>query len=151
MVRRASELEAEVAELDDRWRRALADFDNLRKRLARELERAQAEERARVAAQWLPVVDNLELALANADADPAALLEGIQAVLDQALAVLERLGYTRSDALGQRFEPARHEAVSTVADSDAPAGTVVKVVRPGYGEGERQLRPASVVVSTRGG
>lgn len=142
-----AELRAEVARLDDAWRRALADLDNLRKRTAREIEQRRAEERARVAAEWLPVIDNLDLALQHAGDADGALTEGVRAVRDQAIAVLARLGFPRRDDLGAKFDPARHEAVATVADPGAPAGTVVRVVRPGYGDGEHQLRPAAVVVA----
>ena len=64
-------------------------------------------------------------------------------------ALLARLGFPRHDEVGGRFDPSRHEAVSTVADPDTAPGTVVEVVRPGYGDGERQLRPAAAVVSTK--
>jgi molecular chaperone GrpE len=146
---KVADLEDKVADLDDRWRRALADLDNLRKRLAREAERDRSLERARVAAAWLPILDNLELALSHAGADPAAVLEGVRAVRDQAIAVLAGLGFARHDERGERFDPNRHEAVSTVAHPDAAPGTVVHVVRPGYGEGDTLLRPAAVVVSTK--
>lgn len=146
---RIAELEAEVAELEDRWKRALADIDNLWKRFAREVDRVQVDERARVVADWLPVIDNLELALEHARADPDAIVEGVRAVHEQALAALARLGFVRRDDVGEKFDPARHEAVSAVTDTDAPPGTVVHVVRPGYADGERQLRPAAVVVSKR--
>jgi molecular chaperone GrpE len=143
-----AELEARVAELHDRYLRTAAELDNVRKRTAREAERQRVEERARVAAEWLPVLDNLELALHHAEADPAALLDGVRAVRDQALGVLTRLGFPRQAEVGVGFDPAKHEAVSAVPDPASPAGTVVEVVRPGYGNDERQLRPASVVVST---
>lgn len=143
------ESRAELAAMEDRWRRALADLDNFRKRTARELQRQREDERARVAAEWLPVLDNLELALEHAKGDTDPVVQGIRAVRDQALEVLERLGFPRRDDAGQRFDPARHEAVSTVVDENAPPGTVVHVVRPGYGDDEHTLRPAAVVVSTR--
>src|SRR5690349_14002181 len=74
----------DVEELEDRWRRALADLDNLRKRYARELPREREAERSRVAAAFLPVIDNLELALAHAGADdPGAIVSGVRAVRDQ--------------------------------------------------------------------
>ncbi|MFD5733292.1 nucleotide exchange factor GrpE [Streptomyces sioyaensis] len=140
---------AELDELQDRWRRALADLDNLRKRHAKELDAVRNEERARTAAAWLPVVDNLDLALTHAGSDPSAVLEGVKAVRDQAVDVLRRLGYPRYEETGVPFEPARHEGVGTVVDPDAEPNTVVQVVRPGYGEGSRQLRPAAVMVSKR--
>jgi molecular chaperone GrpE len=147
--RTAAELEERVEELEDLWRRALADLDNLRKRLAKDIEHQRAQERARSAAQWLPVVDNLDLALKHAEADRDAIVEGVRAVRDQAVAVLSGLGFPRRDReVGTTFDPARHEAVATMPSAGTPEGTVVDVVRPGYGDGERQLRPAGVVVAT---
>ncbi|WP_435581917.1 nucleotide exchange factor GrpE [Amycolatopsis thermoflava] len=140
-----------VAEVEDRWRRALADLDNLRKRYARELERERAAERARAASAWLPVLDNLELALAHAQADSDPVVHGVRATRDQAVEVMSLLGFPRYDTAGVPFDPARHEVVSVVDDPDRPPGIVVEVVRPGYGQGERQLRPAAVVVNRRQG
>lgn len=144
---RVIELERQVAELDDRWRRAVADLDNLRKRYARDSEQQRWQERARVAAAWLPIVDNLELALNHATADPGAIVQGVRAVRDQALTVLAGLGFPRRDDTGAVFDPGRHEAVAVTADAHATPGTVIQVVRPGYGDGEHQLRPAAVVVA----
>jgi molecular chaperone GrpE len=139
-----------VAEVEDQLRRALADLDNLRKRFDREVARERAAERARVVALWLPVVDDLERALGHAGADTGAVVEGIRAVHQHALSVLERLGIHRFDDVGQPFDPYRHEAVGSIP-SDAPAGTIVAAVRPGYRTGESTLRPASVVVSQGSG
>jgi molecular chaperone GrpE len=144
-----AELRAEIARLTDQWRRAAADLDNYRKRVARESAQQRDDERARVAAQWLPVLDNLDLALEHGAADPASIVQGVQAVRDQALGILARLGYPRRVDLGTEFDPARHEAVAGRPDANATPGTVLQVVRPGYGDDERQLRPASVVVATR--
>ncbi|MFC0556733.1 nucleotide exchange factor GrpE [Planotetraspora thailandica] len=141
--------EETVSQLRDRWLRAEAELDNLRKRTLREIERQRSDERARVAAEWLPVIDNLELALQHAGSGTDAVMEGVRAVRDQAVALLARLGFPRAEDLGTRFDPARHEAVSTAEDPEAEPGTVVAVVRPGYGGGVNQLRPAAVVVSTR--
>jgi molecular chaperone GrpE len=142
-------LEQRIAELEDLWRRALAELDNYRKRTSRELARARKEERVRVAAEWLPVIDNLDLALEHAREDPGNIVEGVRAVHQQALAILAALGFPRRDDEGQVFDPAYHEAVSTVDDGEVPAGTVAQVVRPGYGSEEDVLRPAAVVVATR--
>ena len=68
-----------------------------------------------MAAEWLPVLDNLDLALAHAAADPAAIIEGVRAVRDQAVGVLARLGFPRRDDLGANFDPARHEAIGVRA------------------------------------
>jgi molecular chaperone GrpE len=128
-------LEATVAELEDRWRRALADLENLRKRHARELRHEADAERRRICLAWLPVVDNLELALDHAAGDPAAVIVGVRAVRDQAVALLD---------------PLRHEAVGVVDEPGTAPGTVVRVLRPGYGvPPDRQLRPAAVVVSRK--
>ncbi|MBV8540065.1 MAG: nucleotide exchange factor GrpE [Pseudonocardiales bacterium] len=137
-----------VATLEDRLRRAL---DNLRKRYARELERQRAAEANRVAAAWLLVLDNLDLALDHADADPSTIIEGVRTVRDQALAVLASLGFSRHDEVGVPFDPTRHEVVTVVDDSEAEPGTVVRVLRPGYGTAERQLRPGAVTVAGRRG
>lgn len=141
------ELQQQVGELEDRWRRALAEADNLRKRYERESAQQRARERAQVAAAWLPVLDHLDLALAHATANPTAIIEGVRGVRDQALAVLAGLGFPRRDDVGTTFDPARHEAVAATPAHQVPAGTVLEVVRPGYGERERQLRPAGVVVA----
>lgn len=142
-------LRERIAELEEQSLRALADLDNLRKRNARDLSQVRAEERAKVAAEWLPVLDTLDLALDHAGADPASIVAGVAAVREQALAVLGRLGFPRREDEGVPFDPVWHEAVATVSDDDAPVGTVVQVVRPGYGEDGRQLRPAAVVVAQR--
>src|SRR6266481_3605032 len=141
------DLTARVAELEDLRLRALADLDNTRKRGAAQARTAAADAEARVAAQFLPVVDNLERALAHAQADPDAIIEGVRAVRDQADAILARLGFPRREEAGVRFDPARHEAVAVQAGTDADAGTVIEVVRAGYGDREHQLRPAQVVVA----
>jgi molecular chaperone GrpE len=138
-----------TAEAQDRWRRTAAELDNTRKRAAREVGQARERERAAVAGQFLPVLDNLELALVHADADPASIIDGIRAVRDQAIAVLARLGYERRDQSGVPFDPAAHEVVTVVDDPDAAPGTVVRVLRPGYGDSERQLRPVGVAVARR--
>ncbi|TCC50368.1 nucleotide exchange factor GrpE [Kribbella pittospori] len=144
----ATELLAQIGELEDRWRRAVADLDNFRKRAAREAERQLEDERARVIRRWLSVVDNLELALDHAGADADPVVEGVRAVRDQALAILTEYGYPRYDDLGRPFDPELHEAVGTVPAPDSPPGTVVHVVRPRYGDADRLLRPAAVIVAT---
>ena len=144
---RLAGLQARLAEAEDQKLRALADLDNLRKRCAAQVERAEADARTQVARQWLPVVDNLERALEHAAADPRTIVEGIQAVRQQALGVLASLGFPRRDDTGATFDPARHEAVAATYDPRVSPGTVVQVVRPGYGEPDRQLRPAQVIVA----
>jgi molecular chaperone GrpE len=141
---------ARIAELEDARLRALADLDNMRKRCTAQIRRAGEEAGAAVARQWLPVIDSLDLALAHATADPAAIVDGVEAVREQAIGVLARLGFPRRDDRGARFDPARHEAVATRPDPGTEADMVAEVVRPGYGEGDHQLRPAQVVVARPG-
>ena len=141
---------ARIAELEDLRLRALADLDNVRKRCAAQVSRAEAETRAAVTRQWLAVVDNLDLALEHAEADPASIVDGVRAVRAQALDILARLGFARRDDRGARFDPARHEAVAARPDPEAKADMVAEVVRPAYGEGDHQLRPAQVVVARPG-
>lgn len=144
-----AELARELARIRDRWQRAEAELDNVRKRCRREVEQASAAERARVSAAWLPVLDNLELALRHAQADPASIVAGVAAVRNQALAVLAGFGFTRSEDLGKPFDPARHEAVQVIDAPDAEPGTVVTVLRPGYTAEGGMLRPAVVTVARR--
>ena len=142
--------EDRAAELEG-LRRALADLDNARKRCAAQLTRVEAETRAAVAREWLPVLDNLDRALEHSSADPAAIIEGVRAVRDQALGVLDRLGFPRRENdQGGMFDPARHDAVAVRDAAGAADGSVVEVIRPGYGEGDHQLRPAQVVVARAG-
>jgi molecular chaperone GrpE len=142
-----ADLHAQLAEAKDLRLRAMADADNARKRCAGQVQRAEAEARAQVARQWLPVIDNLERALAHAQAEPGSIIEGVEAVRQQALDVLTKLGYSRRDDTGARFDPARHDAIASRTVPGAAPGTVVEVLAPAYGDGDHQLRPAQVVVA----
>ncbi|HTV98788.1 MAG TPA: nucleotide exchange factor GrpE [Streptosporangiaceae bacterium] len=145
-----AEAAARIAELEDQRLRALAELDNMRKRCARQVSEARERAQADIAERWLPVVDNLDRALEHTQADPASIVDGIQAVRRQALDLLAGLGFPRRDDLGSSFDPNRHEAIATRPDPDAAEGSVVEVVRPGYGDGGRQLRPAQVIVAKAG-
>lgn len=138
-----------LRESEDRWRRAMAELDNQRKRHARELALAGEAERVRVNKAWLPVVDHLELALSHADSEPGPLADGVRAVFDQAVQILRNLGFPRHDETRVPFDPALHEVVTVVDDPDAEPGTVVSVLRAGYGDPGHQLRPAAVTVSRK--
>ena len=143
----SDDLSLRLAEAEDRWHRAAADLDNSRKRAARELALAQDAERARAAAVFLPVVDGLEDAVTYAIGMNAGLAEGMKSIREQAIAALERLGYTRIDNVGVPFDPRIHEVVSLVERGEWPPRTVVAVTRLGFGSPERLLRPAGVVVT----
>jgi molecular chaperone GrpE len=148
-------IEAKIAGLEkekkdnwDRYLRAAADLENLRKRQRREIEDAKLESKSKVLKEMLPVVDNLERAIehATAQAGTNPIVEGVQLVLRQFLTAFERLDVTPIEAAGQPFDPNLHEAISQM-DSDQPPGTVVQVLQRGYRSGERLLRPALVVVA----
>jgi molecular chaperone GrpE len=143
------ELRAELERLDDRYKRALADLDNYRKRMAGELERRVAESSDELLRQWLESVDSVERALLMADPG-SSLHVGLEAVLQQMEATLERLGVSRVGAVGEPFDPERHEAVGVVTSDEVPDRTIVEVARSGYAIGDRMLRPAQVVVARRG-
>jgi molecular chaperone GrpE len=148
-------LETKIAGLEkdkkdnwDRYLRAVADLENLRKRQKRELDDAKLESKGRVLKEMLPVVDNLERAIdhATSQAGSNPIVEGVQLVLRQFVTAFERLDVTPINADGQPFDPNLHEAISQ-QESDAAPGTVVQVLQRGYKSGERLLRPALVVVA----
>jgi molecular chaperone GrpE len=142
----ADELRERVAQLEDRYRRALADLDNYRKRAAREVERRVEEAREALLRDWLDAVDSVERAL-RMEAPEAGLQRGLRAVLEQMETTLARHGVRRIGAAGEPFDPERHEAVAVRETGDVPDLTVVEVMRSGWALGDRVLRPAQVVVA----
>jgi molecular chaperone GrpE len=139
------ELRAELVRLEDRYKRALADLDNYRKRSSREIERRVAEAKESVIRDWLDVVDSVERAM-RMEPD-GACAEGLRAVLDQMEAVLVREGTQRIGAAGDRFDPQRHEAVAVQPSAEVPDRTILAVERSGFALGDRVIRPAQVVVA----
>ena len=129
---------------------ALDEFDQARARVRRDAAREIERGRRAVITDLLEVLDNLDRAIASAEASaaaPDALARGVTLVRDQFLAKLAALGVARIDALGARFDAARHEAVSTAPiDDPDDEGRVVAVVKEGYAIGDDLLRPSSVVV-----
>ncbi len=142
-----AEHEAEIARLEDRYKRALADLDNYRKRSAREVERRVEEGRDALLREWLEAVDTVERA-ARMDPD-GPLGQGMRALLDQIEALLARRGVERIGEAGEPFDPERHDAVEVRMTTDAPENTVVDVIRAGYAVDGRVLRPAQVAVARR--
>jgi molecular chaperone GrpE len=146
------DLAAAIAERDgylDQLQRSRAEFANFRRRT--EQERAQIREIANQAllAQFLPVLDDLQRALAAVpEAERgAALVQGLQLIERKFWGVLERAGVAPIEAVGQPFDPAQHEAVESVPGT--AADTVVDVYQPGYRLGQSLLRPAMVKVGSR--
>jgi molecular chaperone GrpE len=140
-------LQAELDRTQDRLRRALADLDNYRKRVARETEQRIEQARDAVVAQWLDVVDSVERALNTTD--PGPVHDGLRAFLDQMDAVLTRQGVARIGRPGERFDPERHEAIGVVESAEAEDQSILEVARSGYARGSHVLRPAQVIVARR--
>jgi len=148
-------LEAELAEArakaDEHWSsylRAVAETDNVRKRAQRDVEAASRYAIERFAAELLEVRDSLELGLAaGASAEPARLLEGMEATLRLLNKAFEKSGLSVVDPAGQPFNPEFHEAMATQPSADQPPGTVLAVVQKGYVLNGRLLRPARVLVA----
>jgi molecular chaperone GrpE len=144
------ELEAAKKETYERLLRTTADLDNYRKRARRDLADARVEEHSKVLKEILPIVDNIERALAHAqsiEGANASIVEGIKLVMRQTEQTLERIGVKVIDAVGKPFDPALHEAVSQAPSDEHPPGTVIAAVQTGYQIGERLLRPTLSVVS----
>ena len=143
-----AQLRRERDEYLDLARRAQADFENYRKRAAKEAAAAGQRAKSGLVRELLPVVDNLERALASAREDEQHLAEGVRLVHSELIAVLERNGVEQFDPSGARFDPSEHEALSMREQDGAESGTVLDVVEKGYRANGTVLRPARVVVSS---
>jgi molecular chaperone GrpE len=132
--------------------RLQADFDNYRKRMAREQEDAVKRAGQRIITEVLPVLDNLERAVAHAEeaGEPSDLTDGVRMVLQQMLDVFAKEGVERIAPEGEPFDPNEHQAVGQAERDDVPEGTCVDMYQCGYRMHGRVLRPAAVVVSTGG-
>jgi molecular chaperone GrpE len=125
--------------------RIQADFENYRKRTAREAAIAGERAKSGLVRELLPIVDNLERALASAEEGEQHLAEGVRLVHAELIAVLERNGIQQFDPAGDKFDPSEHEALSV--RNDGEPGVVLEVVERGYRANGTVLRPARVVVS----
>jgi molecular chaperone GrpE len=139
-----AQIEDRYTQMEDRYKRALADLENYRKRSERETDRRVLEARETVLRDWLEALDSVERALQMQPEDP-----GLQAVLVQMEAILARAGVTRVSAAGEPFDPELHQAVAVRSSDEVPDKTIVEVARSGFALGEKVLRPAHVVVSRR--
>jgi len=148
------ELRQELEAAKDRYLRLQADFDNFRRRTLRERQELQTYGHENFVKDLLPTVDNLERTLDHAAGNQgeeilAGLIEGVELVLRELLAVMKKHGITPVEAQGKTFDPSYHEAMSQVPDDTVPANTVLDVFQSGYELRNRLLRPARVIVSTR--
>jgi molecular chaperone GrpE len=138
---------AELARMEDRYKRALADLDNYRKRSGAEIQRRVDEGRQAMLRDWLEPVDTLERALRFGPDQPG--FDGLRAVLDQMESILARHGVVRIGQPGELFDPERHEAIDVRVSDDVPDRAVLEVLRSGFALGDRVLRPAQVIVARR--
>ena len=151
-------LESEKADLTDRLVRLAAEMDNLRKRTDRELTDTRKYAVSKFAGDMLVVGDNLRRALGAVPADHResadeawkSLMEGVEMTEREMDRLLEKNGVARIAAVGERFDPHRHQAMFEVPDPSVPAGTVAQVMQEGYQIGDRVLRAALVGVSKGG-
>lgn len=126
--------------------RLQADMENYRKRQARRAEDAINEEKQRLLGVMLTLSDNLDRVLHQTDAGSSSLLQGVDLTQRELTRQMSLEGVTRIDAVGEPFTPEWHEAVASIP-ADAPAGTVVEEIQPGFKLDGRLLRPARVVVA----
>jgi molecular chaperone GrpE len=144
------DLRRQLQDNQDRLLRALAETENVRRRIER-----TADDRVKYANEallrdLLPILDNFDRALTAARSGGGAaanVIEGVELIQRELLRVLERAGLTRYSAVGQPFDPARHEAIARVVSGEAPPDTVVSETGPGYLLHGRVLRPALVAVA----
>jgi molecular chaperone GrpE len=143
--------DAEIQQLLSKYRGAADEFEQARVRLRKEIAKDVERSRRQVVVSFLEVLDNLDRALEAAGDRPGdPLVQGVSLVRQQFLSTLEGLGVSRIDPLGQPFDPARHEAVTTTPIGPGAAdGQIVGVVKPGYLIGDEVLRPAMVAVARR--
>ena len=137
---------AEYEELDDRYKRLFAEFENYKKRSQKERDNIYGMITADVAATMLPIMDNLEKA-ADAKTEDTAYQEGVKLVARQFGDALKRLGLEEIEALGKRFDPEFHEAVSHVQDETKGEQEIIEEYRKGYKIGNKVVRHSMVIVA----
>jgi molecular chaperone GrpE len=148
-----AELRSKAAKADEHWDRLLrlsADFENFKKRAAREREEVRRSATESVLAKLLPVLDNFDMAIAAADQPGTSvdtLKAGVGMIQGQLRAAAAGLGLEEVNAVGQPFDPSLHEAVSQQDSTETPEGHVLQQLRKGYRLRDRLLRPASVIVA----
>ncbi|MDH3614259.1 MAG: nucleotide exchange factor GrpE [Gammaproteobacteria bacterium] len=143
-----AELQAKADENWDRYLRAAAEVENIRKRASRDVEHARRFALENFGRELLAVKDSLEMGLAASEsADAQSLLAGSEATLKLLAGTLERFGVTEVDPAGEPFDPELHEAMTMQPSADAEPGSVLTVIQKGYVLNGRLLRPARVIVA----
>ena len=144
-----AQMQNDIARFKDLALRTQADFENFRKRAAREKEDASKYANAGFLEKLLPILDNFELGLnaARTDAKASPIIAGMEMVAKQLQDFLTGAGVETVKAQGEKFDPNLHEAVAQEASADVPEGAIVRQLRKGYKLRDRLLRPATVTVS----
>lgn len=139
-----------LAEETDKLLRLRADFDNYRKRMARETDEIRERSKMIVVSDFLPVYDFFRMAMDHASQtdDINALKQGMQMIMNEFTRAFDELGVKEIDAIGKVFDPKLHEAVKTEASENVPDGTIISQWKVGYTMGDRLVRPSVVVVSS---
>jgi molecular chaperone GrpE len=144
-----AELQAKVDENWQKYLRAAAELENVRKRAARDVENAHKFALERFVAELLAVRDSLEIGLAAGEkADVESLRQGKEATLKQLATIMERFGVEEIDPQGEPFDPSEHEAMTMQQSADVEPGSVLTVIQKGYALNGRLLRPARVIVAS---
>jgi molecular chaperone GrpE len=143
-------LQADLDRFRDLALRSQADFENYKKRSAREKEEAVRYANSALLERLMPIVDNFELGLeaARGEGETSAVFSGMSMVLKQLMDFLTEQGLQPIDATGQKFDPNLHEAIAHEPSEQFPEGVVIRQTRRGYRMKDRLLRPSSVVVSS---
>jgi molecular chaperone GrpE len=152
LTRQLAEKERMLREVLATHQESLSDLDSARLRMRKEAGKEAEQSRRAFLVEFLDVIDNLDRALdaAESSRDPDALINGVSMVRDLFVSKLGSFGVTRLEALGRRFDPELHEAITVVpADDSDQDGRVVGVIREGYAIGNEVLRPAGVAVARK--
>ena len=147
LEQKLEEAESKAAENLDGWQRARAEFINYKNRIEREQSATAEMMRAQNIKKFLPVIDDLERALANRPEEAESWVNGIELVYRKLLGVLEAEGVKRIEAEGEVFDPNQHEAIAMEPNDEYESGQVIDVIQQGYKLNERVIRPAMVRVA----
>lgn len=141
----------EAADARDSYLRLKAEWDNFRKRTAVERESEKVRASEKLVKDLIPVIDDLERAIDHAKqtGEGGSLTEGVEAITTKFLQILAKSKVEQIEAVGEPFDPNKHQAVGTQPDDSVPEETVLTVYQKGYQMGDRVLRPAMVVTSTK--
>jgi molecular chaperone GrpE len=146
-----SDRNEQIRELEERLKRISADFENFRRRKEEEVTQSRKYASERIIVELLTVIDNFERALTSSQTSVSvdSLMEGVQMIYRQLKGILEKEGLSEIQAQGEPFDPALHQAVMMVENTDLPDETVTEVLQKGYRLKERVVRPSMVKVSRK--